>query len=126
MSGWKEHNMSGKPLLRDNWRYLVVSLALLVGLAVLAQNVWASVDKTSERGVAVSVSHITNAAPVDTDTPTPTPSAILVGHVTWVGVGGSIQSITLTLIMGSTEINYPSQNTDASGFFTVSVGSLAN
>ena len=27
--------------------------------------------------------------------------------------------------MGSTEVNYPTQNTDASGFFTVSVGTLA-
>ncbi len=28
--------------------------------------------------------------------------------------------------MGNTEVNYPTQNTDASGFFTVSVASLPN
>jgi hypothetical protein len=34
--------------------------------------------------------------------------------------------ITLTLKSGSNEVNYPSQNTDSSGFFTVSVSSLPN
>src|SRR5207237_9170258 len=37
----------------------------------------------------------------------------------------SILPMTLTLKLGSTELNYPQRNTDASGFFTVSVGSLA-
>jgi hypothetical protein len=32
--------------------------------------------------------------------------------------------ITLTLSAGSTEINYPTQNTDASGFFTVTVSGV--
>src|SRR5439155_4962624 len=34
--------------------------------------------------------------------------------------------ITLTLKSGSTEVNYPVQMTDASGYFTVPVGGLAN
>jgi hypothetical protein len=34
--------------------------------------------------------------------------------------------ITLTIKAGSTEINYPSQSTDASGFFSVPVGMVAN
>jgi len=55
----------------------------------------------------------------------------LVGHVTWQGGGvqpneRQQQPITLTLKLGTTEVNYPSQNTDASGFFTVSVGGLPN
>ena len=33
--------------------------------------------------------------------------------------------ITLTLKLGTTEVNYPVQSTDASGFFTVSVNSLS-
>ena len=32
--------------------------------------------------------------------------------------------VTLTLKSAATEVNYPSQNTDARGFFTVSLGSL--
>ena len=34
--------------------------------------------------------------------------------------------ITLTLKSGATEVNYPSQSTDASGFFTVSVAGMPN
>src|SRR5207253_8943933 len=60
---------------------------------------------------------------------TPTPLPILVGHVTWQGPPPQPsalqqQPITLTLRNGSTEVNYPAQNTDASGFFTVSVVNL--
>lgn len=55
----------------------------------------------------------------------------LVGHVTWQGRPGQPNNlqrapITLTLKSGATEVNYPSQTTDSSGFFTVSLGSLAN
>jgi hypothetical protein len=62
--------------------------------------------------------------------PTPTPTvANFVGHVTWQSIPQnntrSILPITLTLKLGSGEANYPQQNTDASGFFTVSVGNLA-
>ena len=60
---------------------------------------------------------------------TSTPSSQLVGHVTWQGRpaqpnAGQQQPITLTLKSATTETNYPVQNTDASGFFTVSVGTL--
>ena len=34
--------------------------------------------------------------------------------------------VTLTLKLGAIETNYPSQNTDASGYFTVSVAGLPN
>ncbi|MFL5733422.1 MAG: CAP domain-containing protein [Chloroflexia bacterium] len=64
-------------------------------------------------------------------TPTSTPTPGLAGHVTWQGrpaQPSSVQQapITLTLRLGSTVVNYPVRNTDASGFFTVSVAGLAN
>src|SRR5206468_5384583 len=34
--------------------------------------------------------------------------------------------LSLTLKSGATEVNYPTQNTDTSGFFTVSLGVLSN
>ncbi len=64
-----------------------------------------------------------------THTPTPTPTPLLIGHVNWQGrpaQPNALQQlpVTLTLKLGTTEVNYPSQNTDASGFFTVPVTSL--
>ena len=55
---------------------------------------------------------------------------VLVGHVTWQGPPAQPNSlqqlpITLTLRLGTTEVNYPAQTTDAGGFFTVSVDSLS-
>jgi hypothetical protein len=69
-------------------------------------------------------------APTSTSTGTPTAGALLVGHVTWQGRPAQpsvLQQlpVTLTLKLGTTEVDYPAQNTDASGFFTVPVGSLA-
>src|SRR5207249_4257786 len=69
--------------------------------------------------------------PTYTPTMTPSPPPVLAGHVTWQGrpaPPGPVQQlpITLTLKLGATEINYPGRNTDASGFFTVSVSSLAS
>ncbi len=57
--------------------------------------------------------------------------ASLVSHVNWQGhlaQPNALQQlpITLTLKSGSTEMDYPSVNTDANGYFTVSVGSLPN
>jgi hypothetical protein len=57
------------------------------------------------------------------------PDAVLVGHVTWQGRPAQpsvLQQlpITLTLKSGGTEVNYSVQNTDANGYFTVSVGTL--
>ena len=118
--------MSIRSILRNGWHYRHFMLAALVllGLALLAQNVSASLGKANLQGLAAGTSNTVSAAPVDT------PTAVLVGHVTWQGIfSGStrnIQPITLTLVMGSTEINYPTQNTDISGFFTVSVDSLAS
>ena len=72
--------------------------------------------------------------PTVTSTPvtaTPTPSRLLVGHVTWQGAPAQPnarqqQPVTLTLKLGTTEVNYPSMTTDASGFFTVSVSTVSN
>jgi hypothetical protein len=69
------------------------------------------------------------SAATDTPTPTPTTASILVGHVTWQGRPAQPNAaqqvpITLTLKTGTTEVNYPVQNTDASGFFTSSVAGL--
>ncbi|MFL5732328.1 MAG: Kelch repeat-containing protein [Chloroflexia bacterium] len=60
---------------------------------------------------------------------TPIPAGVLVGHVTWQGrpaQPSALQQlpITLTLKSGSTEVNYPYQITDASGFFTTTVDTL--
>ena len=60
-----------------------------------------------------------------------TPASVLVGHVTWQSRPAEPDArqqvpITLTLKLGATEVNYPSQTTDASGFFTISVDGLAN
>jgi hypothetical protein len=68
--------------------------------------------------------------PTDTATPTPT-AGVLVGHVIWQGPPAQPNvrqqlPITLTLKLGTTEVNYTSQNTNSSGFFTVSVSSLAS
>jgi hypothetical protein len=56
---------------------------------------------------------------------------LLVGHVVWEGRPAQPHTlqqlpITLTIKSGTTEINYPTQNTDASGFFTVSLGTLSD
>lgn len=71
-------------------------------------------------------------ATTSTATPTSTPStSLLIGHVTWQGplTQPNVRQelpVTLTLSLGGVEVNYASQNTDTSGFFTVAVGSLAN
>jgi hypothetical protein len=70
------------------------------------------------------------STPTSTSSPTPTPR-LLVGHVVWQGPPSQPNArqqlpITLTLKLGSTEVNYPSQNTDATGHFTVPVSSLAS
>jgi hypothetical protein len=66
--------------------------------------------------------------PTVTSTPTPN-TALFVGHVTWQGPPAQPnvkqqQSVTLTLKLGAAEVNYPTQNTDSSGFFTVSVAGM--
>jgi hypothetical protein len=77
------------------------------------------------------------ATPTRTPTRTPTPSvpSMLVGHVVWQGRPttaaslGQVMPLTLTLKLGNNETNYPPTippyiDTDASGFFTVSVSTL--
>jgi tartrate-resistant acid phosphatase type 5 len=66
-----------------------------------------------------------------TNTPTITPTSVprLVGHVVWQGrpaQPNALQQlpITLTLRSAASQVDYPVQNTDASGFFTVSVQGL--
>jgi hypothetical protein len=59
-----------------------------------------------------------------TPTVTPTPLKLLVAHVIEQGCPTSANPITLTLKNGATEVNYPPQAPDASGFFTVNVTSL--
>src|SRR5438552_4468538 len=100
--------MSIKVMLRINWRYLLASLACLVGLAVLAQNVSASVGTVWRVGLDTGKSANYKTA----DIPTTPTTALLVGHVNWELTSGShyIQPISLTLMMGSTQIDYPTQN----------------
>ena len=69
------------------------------------------------------------ATATGTPTSTATSAALLTGHVTWQGPPAQPNSrqqlpITLTLKLGTTETNYPVQNTDASGNFTVTIGAL--
>jgi hypothetical protein len=64
-----------------------------------------------------------------TPTNTPIPAGVLVAHVVWQARGtqpSSLQQmpITLTLKSGATEVNYPIQVTDPSGFFTTTVSTL--
>jgi hypothetical protein len=83
----------------------------------------------------VDPTHTATPTSSPTRTPTftasPTPVPVLVSHVTWQGPPAQPHvrqqlPITITLKLGATEINYPVQNTDASGYFTVPVGSLAS
>lgn len=65
-----------------------------------------------------------------TITLTPDPATSLVGHVSWEGRPAQPDArqqwpITLTLKSVTTEVNYPAQTTNASGYFTVSIASLA-
>ncbi len=73
------------------------------------------------------------ATPTPMPTPTNTPVAqdTLAGHANWQGrppQPDPLQQlpVTLTLKSDTTEVSYPSQTTDGSGNFSVSVGGLAN
>lgn len=67
----------------------------------------------------------TATATVGSPTATPVGVSYLVGHVDWQGrtPGTAVYQIpiTLTLKSGLAETNYPPQNTDANGYFTVTV-----
>src|SRR5438445_387236 len=93
------------------WYFLIAAAVFLLALGLAA-------------GIASASSH-TNSEN------NPSTTSVLVGHVTWQSRGAQPDArqqfpISLTLKLGTTEINYPVQTTDASGFFTVSVGGLAN
>jgi len=69
--------------------------------------------------------------PTTTSTATTTPLPLLVGHVTWQGPPAQPDArqqlpVTLTIKLGFTEVNYPAQTTNSSGYFTVSVGGLTS
>ncbi len=166
-------------MARNNWRYVVAGLSLLVGVTILSQSVFASNGRILLDPLNVPVTHMTHinggfanglmhaiggdtlsgsnarcpgftsgpgvcdhtqqsveGAITDTETPTstptdsvtPSPAMLLVGHVIREGVccSNNVQPVSLTLMMGGTQIDYPTQNTDASGFFTVSVDGLAS
>jgi len=71
------------------------------------------------------------STPTATPTFTPGPNSLLVGHINWQGPPAQPHTrqqlpVTLTVKSGATELNYPAQTTDASGFFTVSVSNLGN
>ncbi len=64
-----------------------------------------------------------------TSTSTSTPVGLMVGHVTWQGRPAQPNTrqqvpISVSLSLGATHVNYAGVNTDANGFFTVTVGSL--
>jgi len=64
-----------------------------------------------------------------TRTPTFTPTAVIVGHVTWQGRPAQPNAlnqlpITLTLKLGGNEYSFGPVTTDASGFFTVGLGTV--
>src|SRR5438874_7789406 len=70
-------------------------------------------------------------APTSTPTDTPTPVRVMRGHVTWEGRPAQPNplqqlpiSLTLRLASGGPYYDYPYQNTDASGYFTVPVSGL--
>src|SRR5262249_45449717 len=68
--------------------------------------------------------------PCNIPTPTSTVPADLTAHVSWQGriPGTSSYQVpmSITLKSGTTEVNYPVQNTDNQGFMTVSVTGLPN
>ncbi len=87
-------------------------------------------DLGDDRALLTSLESITYV-PCGTVTPTATPvgGSVLVGHVNWEARPAQpsqlqMLPITLTLKLGTTEVNYPTQPTDQYGFFTVTLGSL--
>ncbi len=64
-----------------------------------------------------------------TSTPTVVPDELMVGHVTWQGRPAQPNvrqqvPISVSLSLGNTQVDYAGINTDANGFFTVTVGGL--
>ena len=104
--------------------FMTGTITVIPGCAATPTNTALPTDTPTDTPVPTDTFTPT-AVPTSTPTFTPGP-AIFVGHVTWQGPPaqpstGQQLPITLTLKMGATEINYPAQSTDASGFFTTSV-----
>ena len=112
--------------LIDNVGYYLSGNWVIRANAELAFGPSSTPTRTATR-TPTSVPTPTNSA---TPTSTSTPAALLVGHVTWQGHAAQpntsqIQPLTLTLKSGVTQVDFPGyQVTDASGFFTISVGTL--
>lgn len=71
--------------------------------------------------------------PLNLPTSTPTSTPVIIGHVTWQGRPAQphpLQQLPITMTLrpsgGGTAAEYTGLTSDASGFFTVSVGSLPN
>jgi tartrate-resistant acid phosphatase type 5 len=76
-----------------------------------------------------TITPVSTATEISTPTQTPVSEPALVGHVTWQGRPAQPHNlqqmpITLTLKLGETETNYPTETTDAGGYFTVSLAGL--
>src|SRR4051812_24640945 len=95
--------MSFKVFVRKHWRYIVVSLALLAGVTIVSQSVFASASngRTLLDPLCVPVTQSSGHTQQSvqgaiTDTPSstsilsgsaiPTPAMLLVGHVIWEGI----------------------------------------
>lgn len=92
---------------------------------------WGRVDVLAAYNLAqATVTPMPTVTPVPTSTATTVPTDALVGHVTWQGRPAQpnpLQRLPVTLTLKSAlagEINYTTRTSDASGFFTVSVGGL--
>lgn len=99
--------------------------------ALGAENVWAAgtFEKVTDIYSTLVASYSDPCAP-PTATPTPTSTPVLTSHLTWQGPPAQPDPrqqlpVTLTLRSESAQVDYPSQDTDPAGYFTVSLGSLA-
>ena len=126
------------------FKHLLIGLALVAGLVpavlmllpTLAAPVAARPATDPVAGEArQAVTNTATATATFTRTPTRTPSPtfspepLLVGHVTWQGRPAQPNNlnrlpITLTLKVGNMTVPYPNLLTDASGTFTVPVGTI--
>lgn len=87
-----------------------------------------SIPPTATPTQAATNTPVATFTPISTNTPAP---ARLSGHVTWQGRAAQpnvLQQlpVTLTLKLGTTEVNYSTMTTDANGNFTMTLGSLPN
>src|SRR5438552_10463322 len=87
--------MSFKVVVRKYWRYIVVSLALVVGIALLSQSVFASVGASTIQA-AVPANHTLAGDPKTESRCRGTSSAGVCDH-TQQSVEGAIKEIVTTL-----------------------------